>query len=62
MTLEDEGPGISGVQQALKDGFTTGAGVALGLGGSRGLVNEFDMASAPGRGTRVVAIRWGEVG
>ncbi len=62
MTFEDEGPGISDVQQALKDGFTTGAGMGLGRGGSRRLVSEFDIASAPGRGTRVVVIRWGEVG
>lgn len=58
MTFEDEGPGIPDVQQALKDGFTTGAGMGLGLGGSRRLVDEFEITSAPGGGTRVVAIRW----
>ena len=58
MTFEDDGPGIADVQQALKDGFTTGAGMGLGLGGSRRLVNEFDISSASGSGTRVVAVRW----
>jgi serine/threonine-protein kinase RsbT len=58
MTFEDEGPGIPDVQQALKDGFTTGMGMGLGLGGSRRLVNEFDITSAPGSGTRVIAVRW----
>jgi serine/threonine-protein kinase RsbT len=58
ITFEDSGPGIPDVQQALKDGFTTGTGLGLGLGGARRLVNEFTIDSQPGRGTRVVIARW----
>jgi serine/threonine-protein kinase RsbT len=58
MTFEDEGPGIADIGQALRDGFTTGNGMGLGLGGSRRLVNEFDITSDVGAGTRVVAVRW----
>ncbi len=58
MTFEDDGPGIPDVARALQDGFTTGAGMGLGLGGSRRLVNEFDIQSNIGTGTRVTAIRW----
>ena len=58
MTFEDEGPGIADIAQALKDGYTTGNGMGLGLGGSRRLVNEFNITSGPGTGTRVVAVRW----
>src|SRR5436189_398925 len=43
LTFEDQGPGISDIQQALRDGFTTGGGLGLGLGGARRLVNEFDL-------------------
>ena len=50
LTFEDQGPGIPDVQQALKDGFTTGTGLGLGLGGARRLVNDFAITSAPGRG------------
>ena len=58
MTFVDVGPGIPDIEQALRDGFTTGGGLGLGLGGSRRLVNEFDIQSAVGRGTRVQVIRW----
>ena len=58
MTFEDEGPGIPDIPRALQDGFTTGSGMGLGLGGSRRLVNEFDIQSNVGTGTRVIAIRW----
>ncbi|HEY0991699.1 MAG TPA: anti-sigma regulatory factor [Kofleriaceae bacterium] len=58
MTFVDEGPGIPDLDQALTDGFTTGGGLGLGLGGSRRLVNEFDIQSTVGRGTRVQVIRW----
>jgi len=58
MTFIDEGPGIPDIEQALRDGFTTGGGLGLGLGGSRRLVSEFDIQSAVGRGTRVQVIRW----
>jgi serine/threonine-protein kinase RsbT len=58
LVFEDRGPGIPDVALALKDGYTTGGGLGLGLGGARRLVNEFDVESAPGQGTRVVAVRW----
>ena len=56
LVFEDQGPGIPDVDQALRDGFTTGAG--LGLGGARRLVNDFDIDSKPGSGTRVAITRW----
>jgi serine/threonine-protein kinase RsbT len=58
MTFVDEGPGIPDLEAALRDGFTTGGGLGLGLGGSRRLVSEFHIESAVGRGTRVQVIRW----
>ena len=58
LTFEDQGPGIPDIQLALKDGYTTGSGLGLGLGGSKRLVNEFDITSRPGEGTRVVITRW----
>lgn len=58
LTFDDNGPGIANVAEALKDGFTTGNGLGLGLGGARRLVNEFAIESAPGRGTRVMIARW----
>jgi serine/threonine-protein kinase RsbT len=54
----DRGPGIADVQQALRDGFTTGNGLGLGLSGARRLCNEFEIESAPGKGTRVMIARW----
>jgi serine/threonine-protein kinase RsbT len=58
LTFEDKGPGIPNIEQALRDGYTTGNGLGLGLGGARRLANEFSIESAPGKGTRVVLIRW----
>lgn len=58
LTFEDHGPGIPDIALALTDGYTTGTGMGLGLGGSRRLVNEFEIDSAPGRGTRVTVARW----
>ena len=58
LTFIDEGPGIADLEQALKDGFTTGSGMGLGLGGAKRLVNEFEIDSALGRGTKVVITRW----
>jgi serine/threonine-protein kinase RsbT len=58
LIFSDEGPGIKDVEQALKDGFTTGSGMGLGLGGAKRLVNEFHVDSAPGRGTKVTITRW----
>jgi serine/threonine-protein kinase RsbT len=58
LTFSDQGPGIRDVEQALKDGYTTGSGMGLGLGGARRLVNDFTIDSAPGRGTRITIVRW----
>jgi serine/threonine-protein kinase RsbT len=58
LTIEDQGPGIADINLALTDGFTTGTGMGLGLSGSRRLVNEFDIWSRPGEGTRVTVTRW----
>jgi serine/threonine-protein kinase RsbT len=54
----DEGPGIGDLQQAMTDGWTSGSGLGLGLSGARRLVNEFDIETAVGRGTRVTVTRW----
>jgi len=58
VTFEDEGPGIPDVGLAMRDGFTTGNGLGLGLSGAKRLSNEFEIQSAPGAGTRVVITRW----
>lgn len=58
ITFEDHGPGISDIELAMKDGYTTGAGLGLGLSGSKRLTNEFEIQSKPGEGTRVVITRW----
>jgi serine/threonine-protein kinase RsbT len=58
LTFEDKGPGIADVELALRDGFTTGNGLGLGLNGARKLSHEFDIKSAPGQGTRVTITRW----
>jgi serine/threonine-protein kinase RsbT len=58
LIFEDHGPGIPDVQLALKDGYTTGGGLGLGLGGARRLVNDFQIESQPGEGTRVTITRW----
>ena len=54
----DQGPGIPDVALALKDGYTTGGGLGLGLSGARRLSDEFDIQSRPGEGTRVTIVRW----
>jgi len=54
----DEGPGIPNVAEAMRDGFTTGNGLGLGLGGAKRLVNEFEIESAVGKGTRIAITRW----
>lgn len=56
--FEDKGPGIQDLSLALKDGWTSGGGMGLGLPGSKRLVNEFELESAPGAGTRVSIARW----
>ena len=58
LTFEDQGPGIADTNQALKDGYTTGSGLGLGLGGSRRLMDEFAITSAVGQGTRITVAKW----
>ena len=58
LVFEDQGPGIEDIQLALKDGYSTGSGLGLGVGGSRRLVNEFSIQSQVGQGTRVTIVRW----
>ena len=58
LKFEDDGPGIADVELAMKDGYTTGGGLGLGLSGARRLSSDFSIDSAPGRGTRVTITRW----
>lgn len=58
LTFVDHGPGITDIELALKDGYTTGGGLGLGLGGAKRLSNEFSIVSRPGAGTRIVITRW----
>lgn len=58
LTFTDEGPGIPDIERALKDGYTSGNGLGLGLGGAKRLSNEFTIWSEPAKGTRVTITRW----
>lgn len=58
LVFVDEGPGIDDLQRAMQDGYTSGNGLGLGLGGARRLTHEFAIESTPGHGTRVTIIRW----
>jgi serine/threonine-protein kinase RsbT len=58
LDFEDRGPGIADIELALRDGYTTGSGLGLGLSGSRRLMSEFEIESTPGAGTRVSVTRW----
>ncbi|MGW1474973.1 anti-sigma regulatory factor [Streptomyces olivaceus] len=58
LTFSDEGPGIPDLEQALSDGFTSGEGLGMGLGGARRLVHEFSIDSSPGAGTTVRVASW----
>ena len=58
LTFTDHGPGIPDLSLAMQDGYTTGSGLGLGLGGAKRLSNEFDVRSAPGQGTVVTLARW----
>ncbi len=58
LTFEDTGPGIPDIDLALKDGYTTGNGLGLGLSGSKRLMNEFEIYSRVGEGTRIAITKW----
>ena len=58
LTFTDQGPGIADIALAMKDGFSTGGGLGLGLSGAKRLSNEFSISSTPGAGTRVTITRW----
>lgn len=58
VVARDEGPGIADVERAMQDGFTTGQGLGLGLPGARRLMDEFELDSRPGDGTRVTMRKW----
>ncbi|MBA3596819.1 MAG: anti-sigma regulatory factor [Methylibium sp.] len=58
LAFEDKGPGIPNVEQALTDGWTSGRGMGIGLSGSKRLVNEFEIKTVVGEGTRVTITRW----
>ena len=58
VVARDDGPGIDDLERALTDGYTTGGGLGLGLPGARRLVDEFEIETAPGEGTKVTLIKW----
>jgi serine/threonine-protein kinase RsbT len=58
LIFTDQGPGIRDVDEVMKDGYSTGGGLGLGLGGAKRLSNEFEISSSPGAGTRVSITRW----
>jgi len=58
LVFEDQGPGIENIPQAMQDGFSTGKSLGMGLPGAKRLVNEFDIKSVVGKGTKVSIIRW----
>jgi serine/threonine-protein kinase RsbT len=58
LLFKDKGPGIKDIALAMKDGYTTGKSLGLGLPGTRRLVSEFDIQSTPGKGTTVTIIKW----
>ena len=58
LTFADEGPGIADLELAMKDGWTSGSGLGMGLSGAKRLVNEFSIDTKPGAGTRVAITKW----
>ena len=62
IVAHDEGPGISDVEKALEDGYSTGGGLGLGLAGARRLMDEFEVKSQPGKGTTITMAKWGHGG
>lgn len=58
LTFRDEGPGIPDIKLAMTDGWTSGGGLGLGLTGAKRLVDDFELDTAPGKGTRVMIGKW----
>jgi serine/threonine-protein kinase RsbT len=58
LTFSDKGPGIANLELAMTDGWTSGSGMGMGLSGAKRLVNEFEIESQVGKGTRVTITRW----
>jgi serine/threonine-protein kinase RsbT len=58
LTFADQGPGIANLELALTDGWTSGSGLGMGLSGARRLVNDFEIQSRVGEGTRITIVRW----
>ena len=58
LTFRDEGPGIPDIKLAMTDGWTSGSGLGLGLTGAKRLVDEFELETEPGKGTRITITRW----
>lgn len=58
LVFEDEGPGIADIALAMKDGYSSGGGLGLGLSGAKRLSSTFDLCSTPGKGTKVTITRW----
>ena len=58
ITFRDEGPGIPDIKLAMTDGWTSGSGLGLGLTGAKRLVDEFELDTEPGKGTRITITRW----
>jgi serine/threonine-protein kinase RsbT len=58
VVAEDDGPGIRDISRAMQDGYSTSGGLGLGLPGARRLMDEFEVVSAPGQGTRITMRKW----
>lgn len=58
LEFSDKGPGIKDLDLAMQEGYSTGGGLGMGLPGARRLVDEFEIQSAPGEGTRVTLRKW----
>jgi serine/threonine-protein kinase RsbT len=58
LAFVDQGPGIANIEQAMQDGFTSGGGLGLGLGGAKRLADQFELDTEPGRGTTVTIVKW----
>ncbi|WP_330501978.1 anti-sigma regulatory factor [Peribacillus frigoritolerans] len=55
---EDQGPGIEDIRRVMEDGYTTSGGLGAGLPGAKRLMDDFDIESIPGEGTKIIATKW----